>query len=68
MLLKLARGVEKKNKQTSQFIVQSNANRVRMNSAARKVWNKPHAKNIKTIFFQDQNGKLHRFDRPEGGQ
>ncbi|WP_259699801.1 hypothetical protein [Pseudomonas protegens] len=35
-----------------------------MKSIADRVWGKPNAKNIHTLFFQDSKGQIHRFDRP----
>ncbi|WP_414158731.1 hemagglutinin repeat-containing protein [Pseudomonas sp. BNK-45] len=56
--------IEKKKSQASSVLTQIDLSGVEMKSIADRVWGKPNAKNIHTLFFQDSKGQIHRFDRP----
>jgi filamentous hemagglutinin len=60
----IARGIESKNTQAPAVVVQTELSEVDMASVAARVWGKPTAQNIQTIFFQQPSGTIIRFDRP----
>ncbi|MDM4209509.1 DUF637 domain-containing protein [Klebsiella spallanzanii] len=66
---KIIRAIEKKNTQTTAVLTQIDLPGKDMQQMANRVWGKPSANNINTLFFQDSTGRIHRFDRTSiGGQ
>ncbi|MEH3021628.1 MAG: hemagglutinin repeat-containing protein [Pseudomonas oryzihabitans] len=61
----IVRAIEKKSNQADGVLVQVNLPDSDMASIAARMWGKTNAKNIKTIFFQNSNNEIKRFDRPE---
>ncbi|MCG6489817.1 VENN motif pre-toxin domain-containing protein, partial [Vibrio parahaemolyticus] len=55
--------IEKKSGQAGGVIVQMDLSGKEMQGMAARLWGKPNAQNIKTLFFQDSKGTVHRFDR-----
>ena len=55
--------IEKKSDQAGGVIVQMDLSGKEMQSMASRLWGKPNAQNIKTLFFQDSKGTIHRYDR-----
>ena len=55
--------IEKKSNQAGGVIVQMDLSGKEMQSMASRLWGKPNAQNIKTLFFQDSKGTIHRYDR-----
>ena len=62
----IIRGIEKKNGQAEGIMVQVDLDDEVMSSIASRIWGKPTAKDIRTLFFQSSDGKLHIFNRPTG--
>jgi len=60
----IARGIESKNSQAPNVLVQSNLSSIRMNKIASMVWGKPKAKNINKILFQKPDGSIVMYNRP----
>jgi filamentous hemagglutinin len=59
----IARGIESKNSQASAVLVQTGLSDLDMASVTARIWGKPTAQNIQTLFFQKPNGEIIRFDR-----
>lgn len=60
----ISKSIEKKDGQAPSIVIQGDISNVNMYSTVNRVWGKPGAKQIETIFFQKSNGTLIRFDRP----
>ena len=55
--------IEKKSDQAGGVIVQMDLSGKERQSMDSRLWGKPNAQNIKTLFFQDSKGTIHRYDR-----
>jgi len=64
----IVRNIEAKFDQADGVIVQANLSEADMTSIAARTWGKPNGQGFNTIFFQDSNGQVFRFDRPTGGK
>jgi filamentous hemagglutinin len=63
----ITRAIEGKNSQATAVLVQTSITEADMATVAARIWGKPTAQNIQTIFFQKPNGIIVRFNRPTGG-
>nr|WP_315178340.1 hypothetical protein [uncultured Cardiobacterium sp.] len=61
----ISRGIEKKYNQASTIFIQANIPEADMAIIASRTWGKPRAHSISTLFFQKNNDKIIRFDRPK---
>lgn len=60
----IARAIEGKADQAEGVLVQADLSNSDMTSIAARMWGKPNAQSIKTLFFQHSNGTIVRFNRP----
>ncbi|CAB3716389.1 hemagglutinin repeat-containing protein [Paraburkholderia rhynchosiae] len=63
----IVKNIEKKASQGDGVLVQADLSSVDMASIAARTWGKPNAQNLQTLFFQNSDGVIVRFDRPVGG-
>lgn len=64
----IVRNIKAKFDQANGVIVQVNLSEADMTSIAARTWGKPNGQGFNTIFFQNSNGQVFRFDRPTGGK
>jgi filamentous hemagglutinin len=64
----IVRNIEAKFDQANGVVVQATLPEADMASIAARTWGKPNGQNFNTIFFQNSNGQVFRFDRPTGGK
>jgi hypothetical protein len=61
---RILNAIEKKNSQASAVFVQGDFTIDTMQSIAARLWGKPNAQNIKTLFFHSPGAPVRRFNRP----
>lgn len=64
----ITRAVEAKAGQANGVFVQANMSQSDMASIAARIWGKPNANSLTTLFFQQPDGTIVRFNRPVGGK
>ncbi|NNA95912.1 hypothetical protein HBO33_12110 [Pseudomonas gessardii] len=60
----IVKNIEKKSNQAGGVFVQADLSSEDMSSIAARMWGKPNAQSIKTLFFQKADGSVARYDRP----
>lgn len=60
--------IEKKASQGDGVLVQADLSSADMASIAARTWGKPSAQNLQTLFFQNSDGVIVRFNRPAIGR
>ncbi|AWH89939.1 hypothetical protein [Limnobaculum parvum] len=63
----ILRMIEKKNRQTNAVYIQADLSTKDIQEIVSRTWGKPSTKNINTLFFQDTNGQVIKFERPKIG-
>lgn len=63
----IVKNIEKKASQGDGVLVQADLSSEDMASIAARTWGKPNAQNLQTLFFQNSNGTIVRFNRPVSG-
>jgi hypothetical protein len=64
----IVRNIEAKFDQANGVVVQADLSEDDMASIAARTWGKPNGQNFNTIFFQNSDGQVFRFNRPVGGE
>ncbi|WP_445179369.1 hemagglutinin repeat-containing protein [Pseudomonas sp. McL0111] len=64
----ITRTIEHKSSQASGVYIQGDFSQDEMSEVAGRMWGKPNAQSIKTIFFQKPDGAVIRYNRPQGGK
>ena len=64
----ITRAVEAKADQANGVFVQADISQSDMASIAARTWGKPSASSLNTLFFQQPDGTIVRFNRPTGGK
>ncbi|WP_226501603.1 hemagglutinin repeat-containing protein [Pseudomonas sp. MWU16-30322] len=64
----ILRTIEHKSSQASGVYIQGDFSNDDMSEVAGRMWGKPNAQSIKTLFFQKPDGTIVRYNRPQGGK
>ncbi|WP_437343930.1 hypothetical protein [Paraburkholderia caffeinilytica] len=64
----IVKNIEKKASQGDGVLVQADLSSADMASIAARTWGKPNAQNLQTLFFQNSDGAIVRFNRPVIGR